>query len=260
MRRAPTNLRVRVVLPLVAAVVVLATTAGACTPEQFNAWWVSRGNQPLAGAELQRAADSATRFWAEVARRERFGATVEPISAQLARRMTPSSWRPGCPVALGSLRYLRVTHMDFAGRERVGELVVHADAAQVVVAALEHMWDERFPINSMRLVDDFGGSDDASMAANNTSAFNCRMVAGTSRWSTHAYGRAIDVNPVQNPYVHSGGFTPAGGGAYLDRSRVRPGMAVPGSPAVNAFTFLGWGWGGNWRSSRDYQHFSANGR
>jgi poly-gamma-glutamate synthesis protein (capsule biosynthesis protein) len=111
----------------------------------------------------------------------------------------------------------------------------------------------------LRLVDDFGGSDDASMAVDNTSAFNCRPVAGTTRWSQHAYGRAIDINPLRNPYVEPGRVSPVEGAAYADRSDVRPGMIVEGGPVVAAFDALGWGWGGRWAGGADYQHFSAAG-
>nr|WP_231127486.1 M15 family metallopeptidase [Motilibacter aurantiacus] len=98
------------------------------------------------------------------------------------------------------------------------------------------------------------------MAANNTSAYNCRKVAGTGRWSEHSYGRAVDVNPVQNPYVKGRVVQPAAGRAYVDRSRDAAGLLRAGEPAVEAFTARGWGWGGSWRSSKDYQHFSSTGR
>jgi hypothetical protein len=97
------------------------------------------------------------------------------------------------------------------------------------------------------------------MAADNTSAFNCRFVPGTRRWSAHAYGRAIDVNPVENPYLAAGRVQPPAGRAYLDRTRVRPGMAVRGGVLVRAFAAAGWPWGGRWRGTPDYQHFSASG-
>lgn len=240
--------------------VVAAVLVSGCTPAQFQRWWVGQGNAPLAEPQLSEAAAGATAFWEEAARRNRFRVNVAPIDAALADRMVPTSWRPGCPVSLSDLRYVRVSHMDLAGAERTGELVVHADAVPVVRAAFEHLWDERFPIASMRLVDDFGGDDDASMAADNTSAFNCRTVSGSGSWSQHAYGRAIDINPVQNPYVRGATVQPAAGARYLDRATVRPGMLVPGSAAVNVFEFLGWGWGGRWSSARDHQHVSANGR
>jgi hypothetical protein len=231
-----------------------------CTPEQYQAWWVSRGNPPLSEPELSRAAAAATQYWAEIARRNRFRHGQRPIDAALAARMTPSSWRPGCPVPLSQLRYVQVSHMGFDGRERTAELVVHQDVANAVIIAFKLMWDEGFPIERMRLVDDYGGNDDASMAANNSSAFNCRRVAGSSTWSQHSYGRAIDLNPVQNPYVSGATVSPPAGRSYLDRRAVRPGMIVPNGAAHAAFRAIGWGWGGSWSSSKDYQHFSANGR
>ena len=111
----------------------------------------------------------------------------------------------------------------------------------------------------MQLVDDFGGDDAASMAANNTSAFNCRRVAGSSSWSQHSYGRAIDINPVQNPYVSGSTVSPPAGGAYLDRGHIRPGMIVADDAAVRSFAAVGWSWGGAWARTKDYQHFSLTG-
>ena len=93
-----------------------------------------------------------------------------------------------------------------------------------------------------------------------TSAFNCRPATGSSRWSEHAYGRAIDVNPIENPYVSGGRTSHRASVPYLDRSRRRPGMAFQGGMLVSAFQSIGWGWGGNWSGIRDYQHFSASGR
>lgn len=238
---------------------LVALVAPACTPAQFQAWWVSQGNAPLQEPELSRAAAGATAYWAELARKERFDFSVRAIDASVAARMS-HSWRTGCPVPLSSLRYVRVSHMGMDGAERVGELVLHEDAANRVVMALKLLWDAGFPIERMQLIDDYGGDDDTSMAANNTSAFNCRRVAGSSTWSQHSYGRAIDINPVQNPYVAGSTVSPPAGSAYLDRSDERVGMIVRGGPAQRAFAQIGWGWGGDWTSAKDHQHFSANGR
>lgn len=123
------------------------------------------------------------------------------------------------------------------------------------------LFDERFPIESMRLVDEFGGDDDRSMSANNTSAFNCRPATGSTRWSEHAYGRAVDINPVQNPYVtRSGAVLPPAGDAHTRRDPATPGLITDGSVVVSAFADIGWTWGGHWSSGKDYQHFSATGR
>ncbi len=240
--------------------IALCLVAVSCTPEQFQSWWTGQGNEPLAEPELSRAAAAATAHWEEQARRQRFVWGAAPITPQLAERMTPTSWRPGCPVPLSALRYLQVSHMGMDGREHIGELVVNERDVTAVAIALKLLWDAGFPIERMRLVDDYGGSDDASMAANNTSAFNCRTVAGTSTWSQHAHGRAIDINPVQNPSVTAGVASPPAGAAYIDRTRVRAGMLVEGGAAVAAFDRIGWGWGGRWTTTRDHQHVSATGR
>jgi hypothetical protein len=154
---------------------------------------------------------------------------------------------------------VRITYMGFDGTERTGELVLNASAVIPTIGMFQVMWNERFPLERMQLIDDYGGSDDASMAANNTSAFNCRAATGSSNWSQHAFGTAIDINPVQNPYVTSSQVLPPAGGAYLDRRNVRPGMIVAGDPVTQAVRFIRWGWGGDWSSIKDYQHVSANG-
>ncbi len=172
-----------------------------------------------------------------------------------------SSWRPGCPVAIEDLRLLSVDHWGFDGRVHRGELVVHRDQAGRVLHVMGQLFEARFPIERMQLVDVYGGDDDRSMAANNTSAFNCRSVSGRAGvWSQHSYGWAVDINPVQNPYVSGGRVSPPAGAVYADRSLRRPGMIHAGDAVVRAFASIGWGWGGNWGSAKDYQHFSATGR
>jgi hypothetical protein len=180
------------------------------------------------------------------------------IDTALAGRMS-SSWRVGCPVPLQDLRYLLIDHWGFDGRESRGEVVVHADWADEVVEVFEVLFDERFPIERMVLVDDFGGDDLASMEANNTSAFNCRVAQGSTRWSEHAYGRAIDINPVQNPYVSGSVVLPTSGRAYLDRTLDEVGMIHAGDAVVSAFASIGWEWGGDWITLKDWQHFSSTG-
>ena len=169
------------------------------------------------------------------------------------------SWRPGCPVPLEDLRYVTVTHLDFAGEKVQGELVVHADAADAMVTVFAELFDVGYPVRSMRLVDDFGASDDASMDADNTSAFNCRAITGGTGWSEHAYGRAIDVNPVENPYVRGSSVAPAAGREFASRPD-SPGVIQADDAVVRAFAAVGWEWGGYWDSPLDYQHFSASGR
>ena len=154
-----------------------------------------------------------------------FSSSVSTISATLATRMR-YSWRAGCPVPRSDLRYLRMTYVGFDGLAHRGEMVVHRTAALKVISVFRRAYNARFPIYRMRLVDDYRGSDDASMAANNTSAFNCRRTSGGTAWSQHSYGRAIDINPVQNPYVAGGVVEPPAGKAYVTRSPLRKGMVT----------------------------------
>jgi hypothetical protein len=189
-----------------------------------------------------------------------FRGTISRIDAAQAKRMTGVSWRPGCPVALRDLRLLRLSHRGFDGRVRTGRLVVHRDVAREVVAVFRRLYEAGFPVRRMVPVDAYGGSDFRSIEADNTSAFNCRYVEGTRRWSEHAYGRALDLNPIENPYVSGGRTSHRASIRYLDRARRRPGMAYEGGAAVRAFDAVGWGWGGRWMSVKDYQHFSASGR
>jgi D-alanyl-D-alanine carboxypeptidase len=181
----------------------------------------------------------------------------------MRNRLAGSSWHPGCPVALSDLRLLRIAYWGFDRRKHVGTMIVAASAVGPVRRVFEELFRERFPIRRMRLIDDFGGSDYASIEADNTSAFNCRRATGSNRFSEHAYGRAIDVNPIENPYVFPDGTSVhAASRPYLDRSRHRRGMAYDGGVLVEAFASAGWSWGGKWKppSPTDLQHFSSTGR
>ncbi len=170
--------------------------------------------------------------------------------------MTGVSWRPGCPVPLERLRRVRLSHWDFAGKVRSGVLIVRDDVAEEVVTIFGRLFRERFPIRRIRPVDEYDGDDFTSIEADNTSAFNCRAATGSSEWSHHAYGLAIDLNPLENPYVLDGGTSHPASVPYLDRDRVRPGMVVEGDAVLRAFAVAGWYWGGEWNNPVDYQHFS----
>jgi poly-gamma-glutamate synthesis protein (capsule biosynthesis protein) len=176
------------------------------------------------------------------------------------RARMPHSWRPGCPVPLEDLRLVTVRHWNDQGDVTTGELVVHADSADAIAHVFGDLYAQRFPIARMELVDVYGADDNASMRANNTSAFNCRTVAGTSQWSEHSYGRAVDVNPLVNPWVRGSTVDPPEGRPYADRRNEVPGGIYAGDGVVQAFAAIGWQWGGYWSGSKDYQHFSANGR
>ncbi len=190
-----------------------------------------------------------------------YASSVQPITPALRNRMA-GTYRSDCPVPLRDLAHLRVSHWDFQGRVRQGELIVAAKHADDVVAVFERLFEARFPLQRMALVSSYGGDDEKSMAANNTSAFNCRTVAGTDRWSQHSFGAAIDLNPVQNPYVTAAGVSPRAGRAYAARSDRRAstkGLITDDSVVVDAFADIGWEWGGDWAGEADYQHFSAAG-
>jgi hypothetical protein len=201
----------------------------------------------------RRAADdrAATAFQGRVAR-------IDPV---LRERMTGVSWRPGCPVGFAGLRLLTVTHWGFDGGAHRGRLVVNRDHAAGMLRVMRRLFELRYPIRQMRLVDAYGADDHRSMDADNTSAFNCRFIAGSPGvWSEHAYGRAIDVNPIENPYVtDSGHVSPLAGAPFVERSRRAKGVIHAGGPVVAAFASIGWEWGGNWSWPKDYQHFSATG-
>jgi hypothetical protein len=185
------------------------------------------------------------------------------VSGVTAAQLGPS-WHPGCPVGPDQLRLLTLPYWGFDGAAHTGHLVVNVASVDAVRSVFSRLAAAHFPIRRMLTIDHYGASDDASVADDNTAAFNCRLAVnpgGPASWSEHAYGDAIDVNPVENPYVESNGVVdPPGGSAWLDRSNHRPGMAFAGSPLNDAFGAVAWGWGGTWGGNPDYQHFSVNGQ
>jgi hypothetical protein len=192
--------------------------------------------------------------------RVEFQGRVEPLSEELKARMTGVSWRPGCPVPLSRLRLLTVTHWGFDSRVHTGELVLHESVADSVLRVMKRLFTARFPIHKMRLIDEYGGDDFVSIEDNNTSGFNGRRATGSRNWSRHAYGLAIDINPIENPYVNRGRTSHPASEPYLDRSTIPPGMAYRGGILVESFRAIGWNWGGAWtRGIKDYQHFAAPG-
>ncbi|GHJ43443.1 hypothetical protein Cs7R123_07850 [Catellatospora sp. TT07R-123] len=186
----------------------------------------------------------------------RFHATVQAVPASVLAR---SSWAENCPVAAAELRYVTVGFRGFDGLAHTGELLVNARAADDMVTVFHRLFDAGFPIERMRISSAAQLNAPSTGDGNTTEAFACRPVRGSKAWSQHAYGLAVDVNPFQNPYRKGTVVLPELAGAYLDRHEVRPGMALPGGPAVRAFGAVGWGWGGDYRSLNDYMHFSATG-
>ncbi|WP_235995702.1 M15 family metallopeptidase [Nonomuraea montanisoli] len=186
-----------------------------------------------------------------------FAAKVTPI----ARKRLPYSWRPGCPVSHQDLRLVTMTYWGFDDRAHTGELVVRKTVTDDVVTVFKKLYAMRYPIRQMRLVDVYKGDDYDSIDADNTSAFNCRAATGSSNWSNHAYGEAIDLNPRENPYVTASGSTAhANAKKYAHRPMRGEGVINAGDRVVRTFAAVGWGWGGSWSGTKDYQHFSRSGR
>lgn len=186
-----------------------------------------------------------------------FHASVTAVPAAVARR---STWSARCPVALGELRYLTVVFRGFDGRAHTGELLVNRTVAADVVTVFRRLFAAGYPIERMVVTTVAERDAPPTGDGNTTGAFNCRPATGSTRWSEHAYGRAIDVDPFQNPYVRGRLVIPELARAYADRGRVLPGVITAGGPVVAAFRAVGWTWGGSWTSPKDYMHFSSTGR
>jgi hypothetical protein len=201
----------------------------------------------------------ATRDLLPAPRDGRFHATVAAVSPQVRRRMG-EAWSPGCPVGLGDLRYLTLTFHGFDGADHTGELVVAASVADDVVEVFRRLHDARFPLEEMRLPGTADLEAPPTGDGNNTAAYVCRYTRGTTTFSSHARGLAIDVNPFLNPYRRGDLVLPELAGAYLDRSWRRPGMVLRGGVVTRAFAAVGWTWGGDFHSLSDLMHFSADGR
>lgn len=187
-----------------------------------------------------------------------YHASVQPVPPDVAAR---STWEPGCPVTLDELRYVTVGFWGFDDRPHTGEMLVHRDAAGPFTQVFQRLFDQRFPIEDMH-VTSVAERDQAldTGDGNATSAFVCRPTRGSSGWSQHAYGLAVDINPFQNPYLHDGRPIPGLAASYGDRANPRPGMVIRGVGVVEAFADIGWHWGGSWSDPVDYMHFSATGR
>jgi len=189
-----------------------------------------------------------------------FSSSISQLTTAERKAMTPSAWRPGCPVGPADLRMVRVTYRDFAGNDRTGRIVVHEDVAPAVTRIFRSLYRDGVPVRRMEPIEKYKGSDFDSIEADNTSAFNCRKATGSGRWSNHAYGTAIDINPIENPWVEPGGVVYHKASRPYVKRTPRPGMAVEGGALVKAFDREGWKWGGRWSGTKDYQHFSNDGR
>ena len=195
-----------------------------------------------------------------------FHTSVQPLSSQQRADLNGPSWHRGCPVALSDLRLLRVTHWGFDGRAHTGQLVVNERFAVPLSRVFRRLYELRFPIRHMSFADAYGPSGSRPADGDVTASFECRQAVpspctggtGTGSWSMHAYGEAVDLNPVENPYVGCGMTRDPSARRYLNRSRHLRGMVTPA--VVRAFKSIGWGWGGTWSgSTKDYMHFSSTG-
>ena len=185
-----------------------------------------------------------------------FHATVEAVPASVLAR---SSWTSACPVAATDLRYMTVSFRGFDGLAHTGELLVNAQAADALVTVFGKLFAEGYPIERMRVTSAAELNAPPTGDGNTTASFACRPVRGQTAWSQHAYGLAVDVNPFQNPYHKGEVVLPELATSYLERGNVRAGMIGPDGPVVRAFASIGWHWGGDYRSLKDFMHFSANG-
>jgi hypothetical protein len=195
----------------------------------------------------------------------RFDASIQALPAPVEAQLEESgAWRRGCPTPLAGLRLLTVSHWGFDRQAHTGQLVVNERAAAPLAKAFRRLFALRFPIRHLRL-DDAYGPGRAAPDGDISGSFDCSEAVPSpcdpdaeTGWSNHAYGLAVDINPIENPYTCGGRVFHPASRPYLDRSRLRRGMVTP--EVVRAFRSVGWGWGGEWAgSTKDYTHFSASG-
>ncbi len=184
------------------------------------------------------------------------------ITDSIFERIDGKSYKEGCPVSRDDLRYLRILHYDFDHNIRAGELICHKALSDDMMDIFLKLYEAEYPIEKVLLVDEYGADDDLSSSDNNTSCFNYRNVSGGSRLSMHAYGAAIDINPLYNPYLTWPGgqlnCAPANGTDYIDRSRDFLYKIDEEDLCYQLFTEAGFSWGGSWQSNPDYMHFSRS--
>jgi len=192
-----------------------------------------------------------------------YQSNISKITPQIKQRMIKgNSWRKGCPVSVKDLRYLRLEYLDFKGKTTMGEMIVHKDVSYEVTEIFKALHEIGYPVKKMKLVSDYKGSDWQSIEADNTSAFNCRNATGSKKWSKHSYGKAIDINPIENPYIsRSGRISHKESLTYRKRVHKKStfsdkAVLLKDDKATKIFKKYGWKWGGDWKGVKDYQHFS----
>jgi len=192
-----------------------------------------------------------------------FQSAIQTLTPAQRAQLGPF-WHAGCPVALSELRLLTASHWDFNGGVQTGQLVVNRQAAAPLAKVFRRLYQLRFPIRHMRFFDAYGPKSRQPADGDISGSFECRRAVpspcggGTGNWSMHAYGLAVALNPIENPYTGCGRTRKRASLPYLDRSKIRRGMVTPA--VVKAFRSIGWGWGGSWSgSTKDYMHFSSSG-
>lgn len=183
--------------------------------------------------------------------------SLHPVPDDVLAR---SSWQEGCPVSVDELRYITVSHWGFDGRAHTGEMIVNAAEAEGVVGVFRQLFEVGYPIEQMRVIRAEEVDDHPTGDWNETTSFVCRPAVGSTNWSQHALGLAIDVNPFHNPYFRGDLVIPELASAYTDRDDVRVGMIYDDDVVVEAFADIGWSWGGDWNTLKDWMHFSRSGR
>lgn len=183
------------------------------------------------------------------------GFYIFEISNEIKEKIIGTSWHEGAKVNIENLRYVQVIFKGIDSNNHIGGLIVHSEVAEDVIEIFKELYDANYPFEKIRPIHYYGGDDNLSMADNNTSSFNYRVVEGTNNLSKHSYGIAIDLNPVQNPFVTEDNVSPELGVDYLDRNKPQAGMVIEGDVCHKAFISRGWKWGGSWNTIKDYQHF-----
>ncbi len=255
-----TRMRAAVAPAVLAAALVLAGTGcGGLAPAGSPQQPVNSSTRPA--DPPKRPAPASTPSAVSRRKHERPVVFTAKVSRIRHRSQVRYSWHPGCPVAFTRLRLITMTYRGFDRKVHIGRMIVNAAVTGKLILVFRQLFAMRYPIRQMVPVDAYHGSDFASIEADNTSAFNCRDATGSSSWSEHAYGLAVDLNPCENPYVYADGHEAHKHcRKYVNRSLRYPGVIHAGDPVVRAFASVGWGWGGTWQGDRDYQHFSANGQ
>ncbi len=180
---------------------------------------------------------------------------AQPVPETVKTRMQGHSMPPNATTNFDELRYLTIFHYDFEGNVKKGELVCNKAIAKDLLLIFRALFSRGYPIYSIRLVDDFNADDESSMRANNTSCFNYRNVAGSKTLSRHALGMAVDINPLENPYVKGSFVQPSTATIFVDRNKDFPHKIDETDFCKEVFESFGFQWGGYWRSVKDYQHF-----